>query len=124
MRFLLDKGMPRTAAELLRRIGHDAVHVADVGMADAADGDILERARLDARVVVTLDADFHALLAATNSSLPSVIRVRIEGLRAEPLADLILDVVSRCGTELDAGAVVTVEPHRLRLRRLPLGGIK
>jgi predicted nuclease of predicted toxin-antitoxin system len=91
-------------------------------MAGAEDGDIIERARLDARVVITLDADFHALLAATNATSPSVIRVRIEGLRAEPLVELISEVVGRCGTELDAGAVVTVEPHRLRLRRLPLGG--
>jgi predicted nuclease of predicted toxin-antitoxin system len=42
-------------------------------------------ARREGRVIVTLDADFHALLALSNAATPSVVRLRIEGLRARPL---------------------------------------
>ena len=63
MRLLLDQGLPRSAADLLRKASHDAVHVGEVGAATAEDADLLQMAREQGRVVVTLDADFHALLA-------------------------------------------------------------
>ena len=54
-----------------------------VGLADASDAVFLDYAREEGHVIVTLDADFHTLMALTGATLPSVIRVRIEGLRAE-----------------------------------------
>jgi predicted nuclease of predicted toxin-antitoxin system len=86
----------------------------------AEDAEILQRARDEARVVVTLDADFHALLVRSSASLPSVIRIRIEGLRAEALVDLLQDVFDRCQAELEQGALVTVQPASIRIRHLPL----
>jgi Domain of unknown function (DUF5615) len=47
----------------LRQAGFDAVHTGEIGLAEAPDEEILRRASLEDRVVVTLDADFHALLA-------------------------------------------------------------
>jgi hypothetical protein len=46
--------------------------------------------------------------------------VRIEGLRAEPLADLVERLVSLCRGDLDAGGMVTVEEHSVRVRMLPI----
>ncbi len=60
MKILLDQGLPRSAADALREVGVDAVHVGDIGMAAALDEQILARAHAEERVVVTLDADFHA----------------------------------------------------------------
>lgn len=120
MKLLLDQGLPRSAAALLCEAGIDAIHVADIGFSAADDTDILQRAQEDERVVVTLDADFHALLALTEVTSPSVIRIRIERLRAEALTNLLLTVVGECEEDLEQGAVVTVEPSRIRVRRLPL----
>ena len=120
MKLLLDQGLPRSAAALLCEAGIDAIHVADIGFSAADDTDILQRAQEDERVVVTLDADFHALLALTEATSPSVIRIRIERLRAQALTNLLLTVVGECEEELEQGAVVTVEPSRIRVRRLPL----
>jgi predicted nuclease of predicted toxin-antitoxin system len=120
MKLLLDQGLPRSAAALLCEAGIDAIHVADIGFSAADDTDILQRAQEDKRVVVTLDADFHALLALTEATSPSVIRIRIERLRAQALTNLLLTVVGQCEEDLEQGAVVTVEPNRIRVRRLPL----
>lgn len=120
MKLLLDQGLPRSAAALLCEVGIDAIHVADIGFSAADDTDILQRAQEDERVVVTLDADFHALLAITEATSPSVIRIRIERLRAQALTNLLLTVVGECEEDLEQGAVVTVEPNRIRVRRLPL----
>jgi predicted nuclease of predicted toxin-antitoxin system len=120
MKLLLDQGLPRSAAALLCEAGIDAIHVADIGFSAADDTDILQRAQEDERVVVTLDADFHALLALTEAISPSVIRIRIERLRAQALTNLLLTVVGECEEDLKQGAVITVEPSRIRVRRLPL----
>lgn len=67
---------------LLARAGWDAVHVSDLGMGRTDDAEIVKHARETNRVCVTLDADFHALLATSGASTPSVIRIRKEGLDA------------------------------------------
>jgi len=73
-------------------------------------------------VVVTLDSDFHALLALANASSPSVIRIRMQGLRGDNVARIIRQVVEATERDLVAGAAVTVTDRRLALRRLPLIG--
>jgi predicted nuclease of predicted toxin-antitoxin system len=120
MKVLLDQGLPRSAARLLRARGFEAIHVADIGLSAAPDVVILERGRRDACLVVTLDADFHLLLALSRAALPSVIRIRMEGLRAEALTDLLEAVLKQCADDLEAGAAVTVQAKRMRVRRLPL----
>jgi len=120
MKLLLDQGLPRSAARFLREAGIDTVHVGEVGYAAADDATILQRARDEKRTVVTLDADFHALLALSQAMYPSVIRIRIEGLYGGQAADLIQTVLARCSEDLEHGAMVTVQPKRIRIRRLPL----
>jgi predicted nuclease of predicted toxin-antitoxin system len=120
MKLLLDQGLPRSAATLLRDKGIDTIHVSEVGMSKAEDAKIIKWAQQEECVVATLDADFHALLALDAATSPSVIRIRIEKLQAQALTDLLLMVIDECATELEQGAAVTVEPSRIRIRRLPL----
>jgi predicted nuclease of predicted toxin-antitoxin system len=120
MKLLLDQGLPLSAAALLSDAGIDTIHVGEIGMSEAEDAEIIQRAREDGRVVTTLDADFHTLLALDEATSPSVIRIRIERLRAQALTELLLGVISECEEELQQGAAVTVEPSRIRIRSLPL----
>lgn len=120
MKLLLDQGLPRSAAETLRGRGVDCLHVGELGMSRAADQAILDRATAEGRIVATLDADFHTLLALAGASGPSVIRIRIEGLRGPQVATLISEILSQCGEDLRAGALVSVEPGRIRSHRLPV----
>ena len=70
---------------------------------------------------VTLDADFHALLALSKASSPSVIRIRIQRLRAEALFELLQFVLDEWHQELGRGAALTIVPGRIRFQYLPLG---
>ena len=72
------------------------------------------------RVVITLDADFHALLAHSGALSPSVLRLRVEGLGGREIASLIRTILGACSADLASGAVATADTTRLRLRRLPL----
>lgn len=120
MKLLLDQGLPRSTVSQLNKTGIEAVHVGEIGMAAAEDAEILAFAEQHSRVVATLDADFHTLLARSGAAGPSVIRVRIEGLRAAGIADLLEDVLEICEEDLGKGAMVSVTEKAVRVRRLPL----
>ncbi|MEO8596315.1 MAG: DUF5615 family PIN-like protein [Candidatus Solibacter sp.] len=117
---LLDQGLSPVAAALLRDRAFDAIHVMEIGMSGSDDADILEMARTNHRVCVTLDHDFHAHLALTGQGYPSVILLRIEGLKAHAQADLIEAICRQCQNTLSEGAVISADGVTLRVRRLPL----
>jgi predicted nuclease of predicted toxin-antitoxin system len=121
MKFLLDQGLPRSTVLLLDQLGVTAEHVGDLGMATASDAEILAAAINREAIVVSLDSDFHALLAMSGASGPSVIRIRIEGLRGQAISELLLQVYSTIEHELEAGAVASVTHGRVRVRALPIG---
>jgi predicted nuclease of predicted toxin-antitoxin system len=121
MKLLLDQGLARSTVQHLAVAGIQAEHVGDLGLANAEDRVILAEARTRQAIVLTLDADFHRLLALGHESHPSVIRIRIEGLKGREMADVILQVLSNVEEDLMAGAVVSVTPTRIRVRRLPIG---
>ena len=79
-RVLLDQGLAPKAAVILREEGWDAVHVMEVGLANAEDTEILEFAGQNRRVCITFDHDFHAHLALARANGPSVMLIRVEGL--------------------------------------------
>jgi predicted nuclease of predicted toxin-antitoxin system len=90
-------------------------------MHNAADDEILAWSATGA-IVVTLDADFHAILAVSGASGPSVIRLRIQGLRAPELTALIEKVVAEFQKDLQGGCLITVKAHKTTCHRLPIGG--
>jgi predicted nuclease of predicted toxin-antitoxin system len=57
----------------------------------------------------------------SGATSPSVIRIRIEGLRDEALADLIRRVIAMTADDLQRGSAVTVNAKSIRVHRLPLG---
>lgn len=120
MKYLLDQGLSRSTVDFLREIGIEAEHVGSLGMAAASDAEILEEGRQREAVVVTLDADFHALLAISGALQPSVVRIRIEGMKGEQVARLIQRIEAVAKSDLEAGSAVTVTERRIALRRLPL----
>lgn len=120
MRWLLDQGIPRSCVQRLAAAGHDSVHASDIGLEKAPDSTILERAALEGRMVVTLDADFHALLANSLAKEPTVIRIRDEGLKAPELTNSVLELVKRFEKQLLGGCAMTIRNGRVRYRMLPL----
>lgn len=63
MKLLLDQGLPRSSTALLCELGLDTIYVSEIGLSASEDRIILQRAKIENRVIVTLDADFQALLA-------------------------------------------------------------
>ena len=91
--------LPRSTVVDLQNYRIGAVHLGDRGLATASDSEILNFGHQAGMVVVTLDADFHTLLALSGLTGPSVIRIRIESRRGEALARLLFSVLQICSEE-------------------------
>jgi predicted nuclease of predicted toxin-antitoxin system len=122
MRLMLDQGVPRDTAVLLRGRGYERWHVGELGMSKAADEEILKTSLEKGAVVVTLDADFHTMLAVSGASGPSVIRIRLQGLGASEVAGLVEHVIEEFEADLNDGSMITVKAHKTTCHRLPVGG--
>ena len=121
LRLILDQGVPRDAAYLLRQLGYDCTHVGELQMSKASDEEILAWARKENAIVVTLDADFHTILAISGASGPSVVRIRIEGLKAQTIVELLLNILTIYSPDLRHGTLVTVKSRKITHHRLPIG---
>ena len=98
----------------------ESVHVGDIGMVAATDLEIIQKASQESLIVVTLDSDFHTILAASGDYKPSVIRIRMEGLKADKLAAIINSVIDSVSDELKTGVAISVTEKGIRVRQLPL----
>jgi predicted nuclease of predicted toxin-antitoxin system len=123
VKFLIDNNLSPLLADALKAAGHDAVHIRDLGMQAAPDETVLERARIDERVLISADTDFGGLLFRSGASSPSVILIRrLVGRRAAEQSLIILANLDQVAEDLAAGAVVVLHEDLLRVRRLPMSG--
>jgi predicted nuclease of predicted toxin-antitoxin system len=74
-------------------------------------------------VVLTCDLDFGAILAATQRGNPSVVQIRSDQLLPDAIGPSIVAALRHCATELEAGALLSIDTVRLRLQLLPLPSI-
>lgn len=122
MKFLLDANLSPTLIEPLHQAGHDATHVADLGLLRASDDAIFDLAAAEGYVVITADNDFPMMLALQDASRPSVVLLRHVGELPRRAQDALLaaNLPAVLG-DLAGGAIVSLSPTRLAVRALPIG---
>lgn len=113
MKILLDSCVWSGAREALERAGHDVAWVGDWGE-DPGDEEILAQAHAEGHVLVTLDKDFGEIAIVQGAPHSGI--VRLVNLSVKMQADVCVKVLELHGGELQAGAIVTAEAGRLRLR--------
>jgi predicted nuclease of predicted toxin-antitoxin system len=112
--------MSLLTVEWLRSQGHEAMHVRERGLQRAADEHILDKARSEQSILLTMDLDFGYLMAVSQERLPSIILFRMandtsERVNHRPSAVLRLD-----DADWASGVFVTVSDSAIRVRELPL----
>lgn len=97
------------------------MHVRDLKLASAPDEIVMSAARRELRTLIRADTDFGTLLARTGAGAPSFLLIRrASGRRATEQAALIIDNLDAIADDLDAGAIVVLGEHAIRIRRLPI----
>lgn len=101
MRFLIDAQLPPGLAKFLAEAGHQAEHVAEIGMLSAMDRAIWDYAKSADAAVITKDADFASLTIL--SEKPQVVWLRFGNTRKSELERRIALLLPRIVAALQAG---------------------
>jgi predicted nuclease of predicted toxin-antitoxin system len=120
MRILIDMNLSPTWATFLSEAEIAATHWSAIGPPNAPDQILMAHAAAHDFVVLTHDLDFGAILAASKETGPSVVQIRSDDLDIASIGEAVVAALRMAKAELAAGALITVEPGRTRLRILPL----
>lgn len=120
MNLLLDMNIPEVWEPFPRDAGHLVAHWSRIGDIRAQDVEIMHWARAHEQVIFTHYLDFGTLLYLTEAHAPSVVQIRAEHIVPGVMGGAILEALAKAESFLKAGALVTVDPRRHRVRILPL----
>jgi predicted nuclease of predicted toxin-antitoxin system len=121
MKFVIDMNLSPRWEGVLEAAGFEAAHWSKLGSPRASDAEIMEWAAEHHCVILTVDLDFGAILAAMNRARPSVVQIRDGNATPEHLAHCIIAMLHQLREELEAGAIATIDGTRFRVSLLPLG---
>lgn len=113
MKLLLDSCMSGRVKAELATAGHDVQWAGDWPK-DPGDEEILAAAHRERRILVTLDKDFGDL--AVVRGLPHAGIIRLVGISVTRHAWVCLTILRLHADDLAAGALITAEPGRIRIR--------
>ncbi len=113
MKVLLDTCVWGGAKGVLEQTGHDVIWCGDWAK-DPGDREILSYALREQRILITQDKDFGEL--AIVRGLPHGGIIRLSGFAGKEQGEVCARILSTYATELCAGAIVTVNKQRVRVR--------
>lgn len=117
MKFILDANIPYSAKRIFRK-PLKVVHVRDLGLADAADHDIIQRALREGAVLVTRDLDFANTILHPIGTHAGVIVLRVPPhFIAGSINQVLQHFLAVADINSLVDAVTIVEPGRYRMRR-------
>lgn len=119
MKVLVDMNLSPRWVEALAEAGIDATHWSSIGVYSAPDPEIIAHAEANGFIVLTHDLDFGAILAITQGVKPSVVQIRADNVGPGAIGAQVIASLKQMATELEEGALITVDPKRARLRLLP-----
>jgi predicted nuclease of predicted toxin-antitoxin system len=121
MKILIDMNLSPDWVQTFTEAGIESIHWSEIGDIRAADRLIMAHAQSNNYIVFTHDLDFGALLAATQADSPSVIQVRVQDPFPDAIGPLVISALRQFQTELEIGALVSIDVLRSRVRILPIG---
>lgn len=98
-------GISLRTIDWLRDRGYDVFHLREKGLQRLPDDEILDLARTEGRIILTVDLDFAQLLAVNQESFPSVILFRLGNENYDEINQRLIEVLNNCQGVLETGAI-------------------
>ena len=105
MRFLIDAQLPPRLAHRLNELGHEAIHVFDIGLATATDGDIWNAALTRDAILITKDRDFVTWRVARRDG-PTIIWLRFGNCDTDTLIKRVTGALDQIAVAVERGETV------------------
>ena len=120
MKIVIDMNLSPEWVAVFEAAGYQAVHWLTIGDVKSKDSIIMAWAVSNNYIVFTHDLDFGTLLAISEAITPSVIQVRTQDVLPENLSEIVLSALKQFKSELEAGALITVNEEKAKARILPI----
>ena len=117
MKFLLDQDVYAITLRFLKGLGHDVIPVAQMGLAQASDLDLLKVAQEQDRIFVTRDRDFGELVFVQGWQA-GIIYLRLLPSTQTVVHEELERVLQSYSEDELKRAFVVVEPGRHRFRKM------
>lgn len=118
MKFLLDQDVYAATARFLSGLGHEVVPVAQIGLAQADDEQLLKAAQDQGRILVTRDRDYGSLVFIKTQGA-GVLYLRLLPSTQNSVHNELERVLKTYSEEELMKAFVVIESDGHRFRRLP-----
>ncbi|HSW09300.1 MAG TPA: DUF5615 family PIN-like protein [Bacillota bacterium] len=122
MNLKLDENLSRRLRQSLSALGHNVTTAADEGLLAQPDATIAMAAKVEGRMLLTLDLEFGDLGKYPPGSHPGIILFRPRSFGPLAVNRFVDEFVRDTDLQLLKQCVVVVEPARVRVRRPPLEG--
>lgn len=120
MKFLADMPISPKTVQKLRERGYDAVHLFELGMQKADDERVVEFAKQENRIILTMDLGFGEILAHSREQRPGIIIFRVRYPTPTKVNSLLSRLLSSVASKEIERSIIIIEEDRVRIRRLPI----
>lgn len=117
MNFLLDENISPHTAFYLEKLGHKAIHLGDVNLKGATDEKVIEYAKKNTLILITIDRDFGNILDYPPGSHAGIIRLKLRYMPSKIVNSVLKSFLEEMKPEDLSGNLIIVEEKRYRLRK-------
>jgi len=114
--FKIDENLPREIAQLLKDAGHSVSTVLDEGLGGATDQAVSQAARVEGRILVSLDTGFADIRRYPPAEAPGLIVFRLRHQDKPHILEVFQRVITRLESEPIHARLWIVEERRVRIR--------
>jgi predicted nuclease of predicted toxin-antitoxin system len=118
MKFLANENFPLVSVRLLRDAGYDLASILEDNPG-TKDYQVLKRAQVEGRIILTFDRDYGELIYRYKSVIPAgIVFFRFDPYSPAEPAEILLKILRKNEAALP-GKLTVVERDRIRQRLLP-----